>query len=169
MKKTVFIGAILLMFGGSVAAMDAPVGSIATAPQDTADIQHLMDVYHHAVVTHDGPGVAALFLDHGTTWVTVLSDKMYAIAKAKNPSAQKIRVSDYQKFAAFVSSTKSDLDPRHTDVQIMSDGSVASVYFHFDFVVNGKVENRGDETWQLVKTVDGWRIVAMTYSANPAT
>jgi len=29
------------------------------------------------------------------------------------------------------------------------------------------VQNRGDETWQLVKTNDGWRIVAITYSSNP--
>ena len=49
----------------------------------------------------------------------------------------------------------------------MSDGAVASVYFHFDFVIDGKVENRGDETWQLVKTADGWRIVAISYSSNP--
>jgi ketosteroid isomerase-like protein len=79
-----------------------------------------------------------------------------------------VRVSSYQDFATFVSSTKSDLDPRHTDIRIMSDGAVASVYFHFDFVIDGKVENRGDETWQLVKTTDGWRIVAITYSSNPA-
>jgi len=100
--------------------------------------------------------------------VTVLSDKALPAMRAKKPSTQKVRVSSYQDFATFVSSTKSDLDPRHTDIRIMSDGAVASVYFHFDFVIDGKVENRGDETWQLVKTTDGWRIVAITYSSNPA-
>jgi hypothetical protein len=87
-------------------------------------------------------------------------------AKTKNVAAQKVRVSGYQDFSAFVSSTKSDLDPRHKNIQIMSDGAVASVYFHFDFIIDGKVENRGDETWQLVKTVDGWRIIAIAYSSN---
>jgi len=168
MKNVLFIGTILLLLGGNVAAMDQPGGAAVTASQDVADIQHVMETFHHAVVTHDGKGVSDLFLDHGSTWVTVLSDKAFAAMRAKKASTQKVRVSSYQDFVAFVSSTKSDLDPRHTGVRIMSDGAVASVYFHFDFVIDGKVENRGDEAWQLVKTVDGWRIVAITYSSNPA-
>jgi hypothetical protein len=98
----------------------------------------------------------------------VLSDQGFAAMKAKNPAVQKVRVSSYQDFATYLARTKSDIDPRHSSVQIMSDGAVASVYFHFDFDVDGKVANRGDETWQLVKTVDGWRIVAITYSSSPA-
>ncbi|GLQ48428.1 hypothetical protein GCM10007862_34790 [Dyella lipolytica] len=169
MKKIVFIGSILLLLGTNVTAMDQPEGTATTASQDVADIQHVMETFHHAVVTHDGKGVSELFLDHGSTWVTVLSDKAFATMRAKKASTQKVRVSSYQDFATFVSSTTSDLDPRHTDIRISSDGAVASVYFHFDFMINGKVENRGDETWQLVKTGDGWRIVAITYSSNPAT
>jgi hypothetical protein len=167
MKNLTLIGFALLVLGGNVAAADRADGPITTAPQDVADIQHFMDTYHHAVVTHDGKGVAALFLDHGSTWVTVLSDQAFASMKETKPTVQKVRVSSYQDFATFLSHTKSDLDPRHGSVQILSDGAVASVYFHFDFAVDGKVTNRGDETWQLVKTVDGWRIVAMTYSSNP--
>jgi uncharacterized protein (TIGR02246 family) len=167
MKKIALAGAIVLLLGGSVSAMDHPEGNGITAPQDAADIQQLMATYHHAVATHDGQGVSALFLDHGSTWVTVLSDTAFANMKAKNASVQKFRVSNFQDFAKYVSNTKSALDPHHSDVRIMSDGAVASVYFHFDFAVDGKVENRGDETWQLVKTADGWRIVAITYSSNP--
>jgi ketosteroid isomerase-like protein len=167
MNKTTVIGASLLMLVAGSAMADQPSGAIATSPQDVADIQHVMDVYHHAVVTHDGKGVAALFVDQGSTWMNALSDQGFATEKAKKPSTQKVHVGSYQQFASFVSSTKSALDPRHTDVQIMSDGTVASVYFHFDFVMDGKVENHGDETWQLIKTADGWRIVAIIYSSNP--
>jgi ketosteroid isomerase-like protein len=168
MKKLTLIGFILLMYSFSVAASDQPGGSITTSPKDAADIQQVMDSFHHAVAAHDGKGVSALFLDHGSTWVTVLSDNAFATMRAKKPATQKVRVSSYQDFATFVSNTKSALSPRHENVQILSDGSVASVYFHFDFIIDGKVENRGDETWQLVKTADGWRIVALTFSSNPA-
>jgi hypothetical protein len=167
MKKIIFIGVILLLFGCNVTAANRPDGIAGTASQDVADIQRVMEAFHHAVATHDGKGVSELFLDHGSTWVTVLTDKAFAAARAKNPSTQKVHVSSYRDFASFVSKTPSNLDPRHADVRIHSDGAVASVYFHFDFVIDGKVENRGDETWQLVKTVDGWRIVAITYSSNP--
>ena len=47
------------------------------------------------------------------------------------------------------------------------DGTIASVYFDFAFVIDGKPENQGRETWQLVKASDGWKIVAITYSSNP--
>jgi ketosteroid isomerase-like protein len=167
MKKIIFIGVILLLLGCNVAATDRPVGAAGTASQDAADIQRVMDAFHHAVVTHDGKGVSGLFLDDGSRLVNVLSDEAFAAVRAKNASTPKVHVSSYRDFAAFVSSTKSDLDPRHADVRMTSDGSVASVYFHFDFVIDGKVENHGDETWQLVKTADGWRIVAITYSSNP--
>jgi ketosteroid isomerase-like protein len=153
------------MFGCSFAA--SPDDAIAAAPQDVADIQHVMDRFHHAVVAHDGKSVSALFLEPGSTWVTVLSDNASAAAQAKNAAAQKVSLRRYQDFAAFVSNTKSVLDPRHDNVQIMSDGAVASVYFHFDFIIDGKVENHGNVTWQLVKTTDGWRIVAIAYSSNP--
>jgi ketosteroid isomerase-like protein len=166
-KNITFIGVILLILGRSAVAVDRPEGAIAMAPQDVADIQRVMDSFHHAVATHDGKGVSALFLDPGSTWVTVLSDKAFAAAKAKNAAAQKIQVRNYQDFANFVATTKSVLDPRHDNVHILSDGAVAAVYFHFEFVIDGKVENRGAETWQLVKTADGWRIVAITYSSNP--
>ena len=167
MKDFTFIGIILLMFGYSFAASYRPIGASAAAPQDVADIQHVMNTFHHAVATHDGKSISALFLDPGSTWVTVLSDNAFAAAQAKNAAAQKVGIRRYQDFSAFVSNTKSVLDPRHDNVQIMSDGVVASVYFHFDFIIDGKVENHGDETWQLVKTTDGWRIAAITYSSNP--
>lgn len=166
MKKSIFISTILLL-GCNATAADRSDVAVGTTPQDAADIRHVMEIFHHAVATHDGKGVGELFLDPGSTWVTVLSDKAFANARSKNASVQKVRVSSYRDFSSFVSSTKSELDPRHTDVRIMSDGAVASVYFHFDFVIDGNVQNRGDETWQLVKTADGWRIVAITYSSSP--
>jgi hypothetical protein len=31
------------------------------------------------------------------------------------------------------------------------------------FYIDGQPENQGSETWQLVKTVDGWRIASITW------
>jgi hypothetical protein len=52
-------------------------------------------------------------------------------------------------------------------VQINSDGTIASVYFDFIFLSDGKETNHGSEAWQLVKGTDGWNIAAITYSSNP--
>jgi uncharacterized protein YpmB len=50
------------------------------------------------------------------------------------------------------------------DVQHVIDAYHEAVLTH---VVNGKEQNRGSETWVLVKGTEGWRIAAITYSSNP--
>jgi hypothetical protein len=151
MNRSLLIGALLL--ATTVHAKD----------QDLGGIQHVMDTFHQAVVAHDGPALEALFIPKGSTWLNVLSEE----AHAKSPDVAKIRLGSYKDFADFVSRSKDRLDPRHSHVRIQSDGTIASAYFDFVFLINGKAENRGSETWQLVKGVEGWRIAAITYSSNP--
>jgi hypothetical protein len=139
----------------------------ASTVQDTVEVQHVMDAFHDAVVTHDGARLAALFIPEGSTWLNVLSDDAYSRAKAKSPDVAKVRLGSFKEFAGFVSTSKASLDPRHTHVRIQTDGTIASAYFDFVFLIDGKEENQGSETWQLVKGAAGWRIAAITYSSNP--
>ncbi|SNT31499.1 protein of unknown function [Granulicella rosea] len=139
----------------------------ASPDRDTADIQQVMESFHRAVVAHDGQRVASLFVADGSTWFNVLSDEAFAAARARMPSATKVKHSSFAEFSKFVSTSTSALNPQHTHVQIHTDGVIASVYFDFVFLIDGKPQNRGSETWQLVKAADGWRIAAITYSSNP--
>ena len=133
----------------------------------TAEIEHLMGVFHQAVASHDGARVSSMFIDDGSTWFNVLSDEGYSRLRAKNPAVLKVRHSSFQEFAKFVSSSHAALDPQHSNIQIHTDGTIASVYFNYVFTIDGKPENQGSETWQVIKTSDGWKIVAITYSSNP--
>ena len=87
--------------------------------------------------------------------------------RARNPNAPKVRHSTFADFAKVVSSSPSAMNPQHTNVVIHTDGAIASVYFDFVFLIDGKPTNRGCETWQLVKAADGWKIAAITYSSTP--
>lgn len=139
----------------------------ASIEADTVDIEHVMDAYHEAVITHDGSRLVQLFIPQGSMWLNVLSDDAYAQAKAKSPDAVKVRVGSVTDFAKVVSTSKAGFNPTHTQVQVNSDGTIASVYFDFVFLIDGKEQNRGSETWVLVKGGNGWRIAAITYSSNP--
>jgi hypothetical protein len=142
---------------------------LTSTVSDTVDVQHVIDAYHEAVLTPDGTRLASLFIPQGGMWLNGLSDDAYARAKAKSPDTQKIRVGSYLDFAKLVSASKASFNPTHTHLQENSDGAIASVYFDFIFLVDGKEQNRGSETWVLVKGSDGWRIAAITYSSNPHT
>ena len=162
---TILIGTA--SFAQSASPAESNKALPASTATDTVDVQHVIDAYHEAVLNHDGARLASLFIPQGSTWLNVLSDDAYARAKAKSPNAQKIRVGSYTDFAKLVSTSKASFNPTHTHLQENSDGTIASVYFDFVFLVDGKEENRGSETWVLVKGTDGWRIAAITYSSNP--
>lgn len=151
----------------------SPVASGASRVQqsdnsDLRDIEKVMANFHDAVTAHDGTRLSNLFLPDGNLWVNVLTDNAYAHPKGNTPSVPKVRVSSYRDFAKFVSTTTKTLDPRHTNVVMHTDGTIATVYFDFVFFIDGQAENRGSETWQLVKGVDGWRIASIAYSSEPA-
>ena len=150
-----------------IVALALSTSRLAVAGTDSAEVRKVMDTFHRAVVNHDGAQVAALFIPEGSTWLNVLSDEAYARAKAKTPGVAKIRVGNYQEFVNFVSNSKVSIEPRHSHVKILSDGTIAAAYFDFEFMIDGKLENRGSETWQLVKGAEGWRIAAITYSSDP--
>jgi len=88
-------------------------------------------------------GTSILF---ATFQLNVLSDDAYARAKAKSLEVAKVRLSSYKEFAKFVSISKDSLDPRHSHVQIQSDGT---------------------RNLAARQRYEGWRIVALTYSSSP--
>jgi ketosteroid isomerase-like protein len=133
---------------------------------DEAAIEQVMKQYHAAILAHDGTALAGLFLPDANL-LNVLTDSTYARAQAKSPAAQKVRISSSQDFAKLVSTTPKSFDPEHSNTVIHTDGTIAAVYFDFVFNVDGKANNRGSETWQLVKAADGWRIASIVYSSEP--
>ncbi len=136
---------------------------------DEAAIQQVMNRYHAAIQAHDGAAFAGLFLPDANLWLNVLTDSAYARAQAKSPTTQKVRVSNYRDFAKLVTSTTKNFDPEHSNLVIHTDGTIAVLYFDFVFNVDGKANNHGSETWQLVKAADGWRIASIVYSSEPPT
>lgn len=134
---------------------------------DEAAIEQVMKQYHAAIVAHQGTALSNLFLPDANLWLNVLTGSAFAQAQAKSATAQKVRVSNYRDFANLVSTTTKNFDPEHSNVVIHTDGTIAAVYFDFIFNVDGKANNRGSETWQLVKAADGWRIASIVYSSEP--
>lgn len=151
------------------AAVAASAPAAASTATDTTDATHLMAAYHEAVVSHDAARLSSLFMPSGTAWFSVLSDAGLATVRRTSPGASRLRAGSAEQFVKMVGSSPARLDPRHENVRILTDGSIATVYFDFVFAIDGKIENRGAESWQVVRTDDGWRIVSIIYSSTPST
>jgi hypothetical protein len=156
---------ILLAF--ILAACLAAPGRATDAPEaDVAAIRQVVQQFQTAIVAHDGKTLGTLFVPEGGSWLSVLDEPAYAAARARNPAAQRLETSTWQKFADMVSHSARPIEERFYNVRIDTNGTVASVWFDFDFLAGGKVNNHGSETWQLVRTDAGWKIVAMLYSVD---
>lgn len=143
----------------------APVHAADNAHEaDDAAIRQVVQQFQAALQSHDGKTLGSLFLPNHDSWLSVLDDASYAKAKARNPATPKVMRSTWREFANFVQRAPKPVEERFYNVRIETNGAVASVYFDFDFLIDGKVGNRGSETWQMVRAEDGWKISSMLYS-----
>jgi ketosteroid isomerase-like protein len=162
MNQTISCIALLLATQFAFAAPVTP----AEREQATRQIEQLVGHFQQYVIAKDGKALSALFLPADNSWLTVLSEETYAEVLKKRPDARRTRASTYQQFADYVSASKEPIEEKFSNVQIATNGSIASVYFDFDFIDNGRVANRGSESWHLVRTEDGWKISSMIYSVG---
>jgi hypothetical protein len=131
---------------------------------DVAAINQVVEQFKAAIVAHDGKTLGSLFLQDHDSWLSVADAQTWAAVKARNPAARKILPDSWRKFADFVQNAPKPVEERFYNVRIDTNGAVASVWFDFDFLMDGKVSNRGSESWQLVRAEDGWKISSMLYS-----
>jgi len=144
----------------------APGSANASVKEDSVDVDHVIAAYHEAVVSHDAERLKALFVE-GSAWFSALTDEGLQRVRARKPETPRMRPGSVHAFAEMVASKATQLDPRHTDLKIWTDGTVAAVTFKFRFFADGRETNRGSESWQLIKGDDGWRIVSIIYSSAP--
>jgi hypothetical protein len=135
-----------------------------THAADRAAIQKVVEQFQAAIIAHDGKAIGALFVQDHDSWLSVFDEKTWAEVKARKPDARKVIKSTWREFADFVQSSKKPIEERFYNVRIETNGAVASVYFDFDFISDGKVSNRGAESWQMVRDEGGWKISSMLYS-----
>jgi hypothetical protein len=141
------------------AAADAP-----NHDADVAAINGVVEQFKAAIIAHDGKTLDSLFLQGHDSWLEVADDKTWADVKPRHPDARKWMTDSKRKFVDFVQTSTKSVEERFYKVRIDTNGAVGSVYFDFDFLSDGKVTNRGSETWQMVRDEDGWKIAAMLYS-----
>jgi hypothetical protein len=134
-----------------------------THDADVAAIRAVVQQFQAALVAHDGKTLDSLFLKDHDSWLMVADNATWTAARARNPSVPKVR-GTRRKFLESVQAGTKPIEERFHDVRIETNGVVPSVYFDFDFLADGKVDNHGAESWQMVRAEDGWKIGSMLFS-----
>jgi hypothetical protein len=159
-----FLASILLALCLTHSAYAADQVRSSGPAADVAAINGVVEQFKAAIIAHDGKTLGSLFLQDHDSWLSVVDEKRWEKVKARHPKARKVFPSRWKKFAEFVQTETKPIEERFYNVRIDTNGAVASVWFDFDFIEDGKVVNRGSESWQMVRAEDGWKISSMLFS-----
>jgi hypothetical protein len=130
------------------------------------EINQLVETFKASIIAKDGKKLESLFLPENSSWYWAYDQATFDAQRAKKPAtARYVHEADsYKTFTQFVGSTKHAVEEKFSNVRIQTDGAVGSVYFDYVFLLDGKPTNHGNETWQVIRTDNGWKISAMLYS-----
>lgn len=137
-----------------------PVDEVAARKE----LSEMAATFQSLIASKDGDGLKAMFLPDGSNWWSVLDDATLADIKKKRSDASRVVPGDFRKFADFIKTTTHSPREDFKNIRIQTDGLAGTIYFDYAFFLDGKQTNHGVETWQVVKTDQGWKISALIYS-----
>lgn len=147
--------------------------------EDKKAISAVVKKFEQAIIDKDKPGFMALFVEENVSWIGVYDEEtveyrrklIAAMAKEKQVPLTRLLHSSPSEFIDFIIKSESGNRETFENVRITTDGKVASVYFNYELYDGDYKSHWGDEAWQLVKTMNGWRInsviFSMTFNPEP--
>ena len=114
-----------------------------------ASVQKLFD----AMAAHDSAAALALVIPEGRLMVS----------RANAPVSN----STLGEFAARLSTAKATYLERMWNPKVMVRGGIAVVWTEYDFHLGGKFTHCGIDSFQLVKSPEGWKISGLAYTVEP--
>lgn len=138
--------------------------------QHRAAIEKVIDSFGRAIAEKNKPLYMSLFFSDQPNeigWQYVSEDTRLAQIRKTKPDAIKARRIPGNNFLSLINEsvgTKESREERFFNVQINTDGEIASVFFDYEFYAAGEKTNWGKEHWQLVRTEQGWKIFSVVYS-----
>ncbi len=155
----------LVLFSG------APQLAFAENPAESRQqIEAVIAAFGKALADKDKEGFMRLFLREDITWVGVYTDGSVARYRSslKDPTqpTPKVQAATPRKFIESIARAPEARTETFENVRIDTDGEMAQVLFDYSFMVGDYRNNWGKESWQMVRTGNGWKIAAVIWSAE---
>ncbi len=128
------------------------------------EIMQIIEDFRISIIEKDEERFLDLFYNGPVPWLGVWSDSSLDDWPDPNDVPPKVFSDTHEHFIEGIANSTRDMEETFSDIEIKSDGDIASVYFKYSFLNNGYKTNWGDEEWQLVRTSSGWKINSVIYS-----
>jgi ketosteroid isomerase-like protein len=162
--------AIAICWASAAHAADpAFVGKYISTPEDTAAINKVITDFQTALKTKNVHLLSSLMLSNDIMFSNPARPQKIKEAQARiDANFNGLNPAGYPQFAEMIrSEKKAMIEERFYNVRITQDDNTAVVMFDFDFRWDGKIENHGLETWQMMKNKDGqWKIASVFWSSK---
>jgi ketosteroid isomerase-like protein len=127
-----------------------------------AELEQVIADFSDAIIKKDEAKFTNLFYSKTIPWLGVNTK----IPKGDTPSKDGLLYATHLGFIGWIASSTDQMEEKFWDIDIKTDGEIASIYFKYSFHINDYKANWGDEAWDLIKTADGWKIVSVLFSAT---
>jgi hypothetical protein len=136
---------------------------------DSTELRFITSEFMRCIKEKDKKTFLTLFYNNQTPWLGKFDAKSEKITLDHNPSAINAKgvydISKLEFIDQMVSAPDSTIiEEKFLNLQIETDGYIASVNFDYEMFINNEMTNNGKEFWHLIKTNEGWKIVSVIYS-----
>jgi len=143
----------------------------AQKADDKREIMQIIDKYSESVIKRDSISFYELFNEGIVTWCAGVKDNSHAREikeKGSKDARSSYFSSSHKEFLRGLSRYKSTEDT-FDNIDIIQDGTVASVTMDYSFWANTKMTNWGEKYLGLIKRDGKWKITSVIYSLELTT
>lgn len=130
------------------------------------EIHNLINEFKSAIKNKDSVALTNLFYDKKITWISVAHDKSFEYGKRLDPNSKEIQQSGAFELLNDPQLKGIGLEEKFYNINIFTDGKLATVVFDYKFLMGSTTTNWGAESWQLVKINNSWKIYNLMYTFN---
>ena len=124
------------------------------------ELMEVVETFRLALIAKDEQKFVDLFYQKSVPWIGITGQKR----TGNLPSTNGEQLGNHLSFIGWVVRTPQQIEEKFWDINIHTDGDVASVHFKYSFYKDDYKSNWGDESWHLLKTNKGWKISSVIYS-----
>ncbi len=143
------------------------VHSVEPPRSEVETINAVIKEFQDSILQKDKKRFLALFQSETTPFIGINSDADVELSKRSGKTGlDKVFRWDHAGFMDWIVTSEKKIEEKISDIDIKTDGDIASVFFTYRLMENGRENNSGVEAWQLIKTADGWKINSVIWSMH---